>query len=110
MLLARGDDLPGEPLHGATPNGDGRPDDLAEVVYIDHFRNAMTGLPDSVLVEETRLEVGGKVFGRAHTFSSVLRGTGFWFRNANGLAELAVTGERADKMHELDIGSTVRVV
>jgi len=42
-MLARGEPPPVQPLKHADRRSDW-PDDLAEVVYIDHFGNAMTGL------------------------------------------------------------------
>src|SRR5512132_1378562 len=50
-MLARGERPPGEPRKN---NGDRRPnwtDDLAEIVYVDHFGNAMTGLRATMLPE-----------------------------------------------------------
>jgi len=108
--LAKGEALPGTPLDGAAPGGGDWPDDLAEIVYLDHFGNAMTGLRAGLLAETARLEVDGKELGRARTFSDVPEGTAFWYENANGLAEIAVNGGRADKALVLAVGSTVKVV
>ena len=108
--LAKGEDPPGEPLDGAAPGGGTWPDDLAEIVYLDHFGNAMTGLRAAELAEDARLAIGDKRLGRARTFSDVPEGSAFWYENANGLAEIAVNGGRADKMLVLDVGSPVKVV
>jgi len=85
------------------------PADLAEVIYIDAFGNAMTGLRASGLSSKTRLKVNAQVFARATTFSDVPPGSGFWYANANGLAELAVNRGRADLHFGLNIGSTVLI-
>jgi S-adenosyl-L-methionine hydrolase (adenosine-forming) len=47
-MLARGEPPPGRPRKDAERRSDW-PDDLAEIVYIDHFGNAMTGLRASML-------------------------------------------------------------
>jgi S-adenosyl-L-methionine hydrolase (adenosine-forming) len=86
------------------------PDDLAEIAYIDHFGNAMTGLRAAVLAAAAQLAVGGRVLQRARTFSDVPPGSAFWYGNANGLAEIAVNGSRADVALGLAIGSLVSVI
>jgi S-adenosylmethionine hydrolase len=107
--LARGEAPPGRLL----PPGSGRrpdwPDDLPEIVYIDHFGNAMTGLRAAGLAAETRLYAGGRRLSRAATFSDVKEGDAFWYENANGLAEIAVNAGRACAVLGLEIGSPVRI-
>ena len=83
------------------------PDDLAEIVYIDRYGNAMTGLRVAVLADTTYLRVSGRVLPRARTFSDVPAGTAFWYENSNGLAEIAVNAGRADAALDLALGSPV---
>jgi S-adenosylmethionine hydrolase len=85
------------------------PDDLAEIVYIDHYGNAMTGLRGALLPPDARLAAGGRSLARSATFSSVPPGEAFWYVNSNGLAEIAVNGARADEALGLAIGSTVAI-
>jgi S-adenosylmethionine hydrolase len=92
-----------EECAGAQPQW---PDDLAEIVYIDHFGNAMTGARAATLPAGAVLRAGGHGFRPARTFSDVPAGDGFWYENANGLAELAVNGGRADALG-LRIGTPV---
>ncbi len=86
------------------------PDDLPQIVYIDRFGNAITGLRASFLPSTARLGAGGGIFARARTFADVGRGSAFWYENANGLAEIAVNGGRADALLRLEIGSGVEVI
>lgn len=88
----------------------GWPDDLAEVVYIDAYGNAMTGLRASQVPPLARVEVGGLWVSHASTFSALPEGTPLWFENANGLVELAVNRGRADTMLGLAIGTRVSIV
>src|SRR5258707_501916 len=67
------------------------PDDLPEIVYIDRYGNAMTGLRAAVLPHGTRLSASGRVLERARTFSDVPEGDAFWYENSNGLVEIAVS-------------------
>jgi len=87
----------------------GWPDDLAEIVYIDHYGNAMTGLRGALLPPTARLVAGGHKLASATTFSAVPQGQAFWYVNSNGLAEIAVNGRRADTALGLEIGSTVKI-
>jgi len=66
------------------------PDDLAEVIYVDGFGNAMTGLRASRVAANAELVVGGVRLSRTRTFSDVPVGTAFCYGNANGLIEIAV--------------------
>ena len=85
------------------------PDDLAEIVYVDHYGNAMTGLRGALVPAEARLIAGGQQIEPAATFSAVPPGEAFWYVNSNGLAEIAVNGGRADTALGLDIGSAVAI-
>ena len=87
----------------------GWPDDLAEIVYIDHYGNAMTGLRGALLPPDARLIVRSHRLERAATFSAVPPGQGFWYINSNGLAEIAVNGGRADQALDLVIGDAVAI-
>jgi len=86
------------------------PDDLPEIVYVDHYGNAMTGLRATVPPAAARLAVGGHALARARTFSDVPPGSAFWYENANGLAEIAVNAGRADAALGLAIGSPVAII
>jgi len=89
--------------------GRGWPDDLAEIVYIDHYGNAMTGLRGALVPSSARLGAAGREIAPATTFSAVPPGEAFWYVNANGLAEIAVNAGRADTTLGLEIGSAISV-
>ncbi len=104
--LARGTLHPNTPR--AVPAEDW-PDDLAQVVYIDGYGNAITGLRAQVLASDNILRVGGRQIASARTFCDVAPGTAFWYENANGLAEIAVNCGRADDILGLAIGSEIYI-
>lgn len=83
------------------------PDDLYEVIYIDHFGNALTGIRASILSKDRVLEVNHRSLRHAHTFAEVPMGHAFWYENANGLVEIAVNQGRADKYLAIRIGSII---
>ena len=86
------------------------PDDLPEIVYVDRYGNAMTGLRGELLPREARLAVSGRALKHARTFSDVPAGEAFWYENSNGLAEIAVNAGRAADALQLAIGSPVAVL
>lgn len=85
------------------------PDDLAEVVYVDHFGNCATGLRAALLPEAAELELSGHRLRRARTYAEVPRGVGFWYENSNGLAEIAVNCGRAAERLAAGIGTAVLI-
>jgi len=85
------------------------PDDLAEIVYIDHYGNAMTGMRGETVAATASLVCGSRVIAPAPTFSAVPPGAAFWYVNSNGLVEIAVNGGRADRLIELTIGSKIAI-
>jgi len=109
-MLARGDPPPGEPRLQGTERRPDWPDDLAEIVYIDHFGNAMTGIRAGQLSPTTRLALSGRVVERARTFSDLPEGGAFWYENSNGLVEIAVNRGRADQNLGLAGGSAVDIL
>lgn len=98
----------------ARPGESGRypdwPDDLPEIVYIDRYGNAMTGLRAALLPHAARLSVGGRVLARHRTFSDVPEGEAFWYENSNGLAEIAVNAGCADAVLGIAVGTPVTVL
>jgi S-adenosylmethionine hydrolase len=104
--LALGDPPPGAPRAVPAENW---PDELSEVIYIDGYSNAMTGLRAGALPEDAVLSVAGRRLPRARTFSDVALGVVFWYDNANGLAEISVNRGRAADLLDLKIGSVVEV-
>ena len=83
------------------------PDDLPEIVYVDHYGNALTGLRGECLPESARLRVGERTIGHAAAFSAVPPDEAFWYVNSNGLIEIAVNGRRADRALRLAIGDEI---
>ena len=104
-MLARGEPVPGMLISSdeiCLPNW---PDDLFEVVYIDNFGNAITGIRADQMTSDSVFEVDGKQIAYARTFSDAVLGACFWYENSNGLVEIAVNQARADDLLSLSVGS-----
>lgn len=86
------------------------PQDLAEIVYIDHFGNAITGIRAAALSGERVVRLNKHVLTKARTFAAVARGQAFWYENANGLVEIAVNCGRADQVLGAANGDKVHIV
>jgi S-adenosylmethionine hydrolase len=109
-MLARGEPPPGWPREDNADRRADWPDDLSEIVYVDHFGNAMTGLRAAMLPLNASLATARRVLERAVTFSDLPPGAAFWYENSNGLAEIAVNQGRADRELGLVIGIPVEIV
>ena len=97
----------GEPMPFAGQNW---PDDLARIIYVDRYGNAMTGIRAAVLTPGALIRTGRHALRWARTFCHVPVGQGFWYENSSGLVELAVNqGSAAEQLH-LRTGDVVTVV
>ncbi|HSA89561.1 MAG TPA: SAM hydroxide adenosyltransferase [Burkholderiales bacterium] len=78
-------------------------EELARVIYIDHYGNAVTGLRR--FGTQWRLRAGGRTLPYARTFEAA-RGP-FWYENSMGLVEIASPRRSAARRLRLRIGSPV---
>ncbi len=108
-MLATGKTPPGDPVPVASLHPTEWPDDLAEIIYVDNFGNAMTGMRARGLAMKCQLEAGEHMMERFRTFSDLPSGASFWYENSSGLAEIAVNQGRADQLLGLAIGDPVQV-
>jgi S-adenosyl-L-methionine hydrolase (adenosine-forming) len=81
--------------------------DLAEIVYVDHFGNAMTGIRAGGALGHARLVVNGHCLDCARAFSSVPQGEVFWYENSQSLVEIAVNQGSAAERLGLKIGDRI---
>ena len=95
------------PLEPAIVRRPGWPDDLFEVVYIDHYGNAITGIRARNLPFDCGLSIAGNHVPRYETFSSVSPGQVFCYENSNGLIEIAINQGEAAAELAINIGMKV---
>jgi S-adenosylmethionine hydrolase len=82
-------------------------EDLARVIYIDHYGNAWTGVRG--VANDARVTAAGTLFTHSDSFGLVGKGDGFWFVNSVGLVELAVNRGSAAADYGLKVGDPVQV-
>ena len=83
--------------------------DLAEIIYLDHYGNAVTGLRKGNVPLKAKLKVKQQSLSFAETFASVKRGAGFWHENSMGLIEISANQESAEKQLGLQIGCSITI-
>ena len=76
--------------------------DAWEVIYIDGYGNAFTGIRSATLEETAVLEVKGETIRHAGVFAEAADERPFWYVNSIGLVEIACN--RADAAGRLGIG------
>lgn len=82
---------------------------LNEIIYIDGFGNAMTGMRAASVADVSGLEIREQHIPRATTFSSVASGDCFCYENSLGLIEIAVNRGNAAKALGLKVGDAVSI-
>ncbi|MCO6414194.1 MAG: SAM-dependent chlorinase/fluorinase [Thiogranum sp.] len=106
--IARGQAVPGERLDPASLVVPDWPDELAEIVYIDIYGNAISGMRASKTARDSRFEVAGRPCQYRRVFADAQPGDVFWYENSNGLVEIAVAEGNAADMLGLEIGDSIR--
>ena len=81
--------------------------DLRQVIYIDHYGNAMTGIPAAAANNSNDLRVGSHTLRYARVFSDVAEGESFWYPNSIGLVEIAMNCGHAAKTLMINVGDEV---
>jgi len=89
--------------------GSGWPRQLAEIIYLDPFGNAFTGLPAVAVPQQALLQINDRQIAYAKNFCRVAVGTPFWYVNSNQLVEIAVNGGSAAHLLGLQIGTPLMV-
>ena len=78
--------------------------DCNEIIYIDYYGNAMSGLRYSKDLKGKILIVNGTRIHYAETFCAASQYEAFWYGNSSGLVEIAVNQGRASVALGLQLG------
>ncbi len=85
-------------------------DDVAQIVYIDHYGNAFTGVRAANVAQAASIRIAGRTVPHARVFSAVAPGAAIWYENSIGFVELAVNQGSAAQAFGLAVGDTVSFV
>jgi len=107
--ICRQEYIPGRSISLDSMVGAEWPKNLPEIIYIDGFGNAITGLSAFSCSRHETLFVAGVDISHAKTFSDVAVGTAFWYENSSGLIEIAVNQGSASKQLDIRIGSVIEL-
>lgn len=80
-----------------------------QIIYIDGYGNAVTGIDAGQLDPHSVLEVDGRRIEQAETFCGVKPGNLFWYENSMGLVEIAANRDNAARRLALEIGTPVHL-
>lgn len=82
---------------------------LSEIIYIDHYGNAVTGLHSEEYSEDTVFRLRNRKITYASCYEQAPADELFWYRNSIGLIEFAVALDSASERYKLDIGNRFSV-
>ena len=85
-------------------------DDLEEIIYVDHYGNACTGIHSAHARADRPLIAKGHRVAGARVFGEVPQGTPLWYANSHGLIEIAVNRGSAAQAFGLRVGDPVNWV
>jgi S-adenosylmethionine hydrolase len=83
--------------------------DLARVIYIDHYGNALSGLRAEGVSRQAALGIHGRRVTYARVFADAPIGEPFWYENSLGLVEIAAPRASAAEMLGIEVGDRVDV-
>lgn len=82
-------------------------DDLPEIIYVDHYGNAVSGIRASGIPRDAVLAIGARRLHYTRVFSEAKAGAVFWYENSVGLVEIAVNSGSASHALGLKVGDRV---
>jgi S-adenosylmethionine hydrolase len=86
------------------------PADLAEIIYLDAFGNAMTGLGGDRISKDAALVINNTRLKYSRVFAEAGKGEPFWYVNSNGLVEIAMNQADAAQALGLEIGTSLQII
>lgn len=107
--LAQGNEVPGKPLDITVLPWRSWPEELLEVLYVDHYGNAMTGMRASTIEKTATILVKDHIVSYMRTFAEAPARQPFWYENSNGLVEIAIKEGSASELLGLEPGDPFRV-
>ncbi len=85
------------------------PAELFQIIYIDHYGNAVSGIRARAMSCQDILTVNQQQIQYAKVFSQAKDSIPFWYFNANGLVEISVNQGRAVDELSIQCGDAITV-
>lgn len=85
------------------------PDDLDEIIYVDAYGNAMTGIRGEKVSPNDAVLVHNLAITYKKTFAEGGATEAFWYVNSAGLLEIASPCSPAAERHRLTVGTSVEI-
>lgn len=85
------------------------PDELDEIVYVDHYGNLVCGRRGETIDDNAILVCADRKIEYARIFGDLAVGGLFWYRNANGLVEIAANRESAAEILGVGVSEGITV-
>lgn len=83
---------------------------LDQIIYIDHYGNAITGRTGDSISKRHRVSIHNHEINYGHVFfANEINGL-FWYVNSIGLVEIAANRARAEEILNLHVGDTFSIV
>ena len=86
------------------------PGDLSEVIHVDHYGNALTGMRARHVPQSATIAVGDRRILYARVFAEAPVGHAFWYENSVGLVELAANRASAVRLLGIEVGEPITVI
>lgn len=106
-MISNGLDIPGAKINWRDSHQ--WPDNLNEIIYIDHFGNCMTGIHGSGVNKTSVISINDQELEYVSIFSDSDTGQPFWYVNSNELIEIAVNKGNAARLLGIEVGQSVDV-
>lgn len=84
--------------------------DLYEIIYIDHYGNALTGIRADKLAKTAVIQINDITLSYCEVFSKAPLNVAFWYTNSIGLVEIAVNQGNAQKHLHLGLHDKVKII
>jgi len=86
------------------------PGDLSEVIHVDHYGNALTGMRARHVPRSAVIAVRDHRLPYARVFAEAPASGAFWYENSVGLVELAANRASAVRLLGIEVGDPVRTI
>jgi S-adenosylmethionine hydrolase len=84
--------------------------DLYEIIYIDHYGNALTGIRTDKIPKTAALQINDITLSYCEVFSKAPLNEAFWYTNSIGLVEIAVNQGNAQNHLHLELHDKIKII